>query len=97
MRHDNRCIYCRAIGDMVCHRCNAPLKMKTKLLSRDRLPQAMGGNPLMRVETDRFGTIEVMRQGGIGIWAFLRRMELTRENEAIFDRKMDELWCEGGE
>lgn len=58
-----------------------------KLIKVEKDP--LFGNLIATVETDRFGTIRAVRQGGLGIWAFPQRPKLSENEKHIFDDALD--------
>lgn len=53
---------------------------------------AFGSNPWMDIEIEGLGKTRVMRQGGLGIWAFPERDKLSCEEQRHLDTILTEAW-----
>jgi len=49
---------------------------------------------MMTLETERFGIISVIRQGGLNFWGFWQRGQLSAAEAREFDSACDQLWEE---
>jgi len=67
-------------------------RTKITRLEHSRLP--WGNNPMMTLETERFGIISVIRQGGLNFWGFWQRGQLSAAEAREFDSACDQLWEE---
>lgn len=75
--------------------------MKSPSLANIRVLQKLvmpvHGNLTLIVKLEDGTTIAAMKQGGMNLWAFEDRTSYRREWLDLFDRRMMELWEEGGD
>jgi len=78
------------------YECEEGMKTQFKILGFERIEYGPFGFNMVATVEFSDGKFVAVRQGGLGIWACVKRSQMTREEQDRFDNFLDEAMSGGG-